>query len=740
MELLNDLNDSQREAVINFEGPSLILSGAGSGKTRVLTYRIAYMIHNGIKPWNILALTFTNKAAKEMVGRIEGLIGFQAKNIWAGTFHSIFARILRIEGQKLGFDRNYNIYDTGDSKSLLKSIMDQEDDPTIKKLKPDAVRWEISMAKNRLISPLEYEKNILGLFSQNVSHLYTIYQERLMQSNAMDFDDLISHPVRLFENFPEVLSFYRKKFSYILVDEYQDTNFSQYRLINLIGKEHRNVAVIGDDDQSIYSFRGADITNILNFERDYPETKIYRLEQNYRSTKTILKAAGDVVKNNFLRRDKDIWTENDAGEKITLLVGANEREEAANVLSLINKSLTEKNCKLNHIAVLYRTNAQSRVLEEALRTGGLPYRVIGGLKFYERKEIKDILAYLKILLNPRDTQSFKRIVNFPPRRIGKASVEAIERYSAENNLPILNACENPGEIDGLTLRAHHPVKKFYIDIRDISMTLSEISLVELTDKLIDKFGLIDVYKEENTPESKSRIDNIDELLNGIKEFVALRDDNSPAAFLEEVSLITDIDRSDESSDAVTLMTVHSAKGLEFPTVFITGLEDGLFPIVMPNEGSEEKRIEEERRLFYVALTRAKVKLYLSHALERRRFSYDNAFTTISRFIGEISDDLFEKFISPSCSEYYEETGYLHKKIENKLHSSVNKEKIKDISSKRNSNMTAISVGATVRHNVFGVGMVIDASGDGEGRKLTIKFNKAVGIRKLVECFAGLDVL
>ncbi|MCC7430664.1 UvrD-helicase domain-containing protein [bacterium] len=729
MPLLDELNEKQQEAVINFNGPSLILSGAGSGKTRVLTYRIAFMIEKGVRPWNILSVTFTNKAAKEMVERLERLIGANGRDVWAGTFHSTFAKILRRDAHLLGYDRNFNIYDSDDSKTIIKSIITNDLKGDTKMLNPNIVRSKISGAKNKLVSPSVFASQAGNFFEREVAEVYNVYQKRLRQNNAMDFDDLILVPIQLFEQHPKVLEAYQNKFSYILVDEYQDTNHAQYKLINLLAATHRNLCVIGDDDQSIYSFRGADISNILNFEKDYPETKIFKLEQNYRSTKNILQAASDVVSNNVLRKEKTIWTANGKGEKIALLEAYDEKGEALNVLTHLTKEITINKKKFSDFAVLYRTNSQSRVLEDVLRINGISYRVFGGLKFYDRKEIKDVLAYLKILVNPRDDQTLKRIVNYPSRKIGDTSVTAIEDFANKKQCSMLEVCAFPESVFGLSARSYGAVKRFYDEISEAKEKAEILPLDELVNFVAEKFRLVKVYEEEGSEESLIRKENILELLEGIKEFYEEREDKTLTAFLQEVSLITDVDKANESTEAVTLMTVHSAKGLEFPVVFVAGLEDGLFPIL--SQDKQEKEIEEERRLFYVAVTRAKEKLFLSFANNRRRFGYDLERASKSRFLEEISAELLDNLSQTKFKSYLTET-----KIPQKTVSSVSQQTQPVTFSKPSQNFSA---GMVVTHEVFGKGKISAVSGSGAEARLIINF-ESVGVKTLIVKFAKLEIL
>lgn len=740
MSFTKDLNPNQLEAVENFNGPSLILSGAGSGKTRVLTYRIANMIEKGVRPWNILAVTFTNKAAKEMIERLESLIGTHARDVWAGTFHSIFAKILRRDGHLLGYNRNFNIYDTTDAKAIVKTIISERLNLDTKKFHPSPVYSQISKAKNSLLTPKDYEESMpSNFFYRNVAEVYNFYQQTLQLNNAMDFDDLISLPVRLFENNPQVLEAYQNKFLYILVDEYQDTNHAQYRLVNMLAEAHRNLCVIGDDDQSIYSFRGATIENILNFEKDYPEAQVYKLEQNYRSTKNILQAAADVVKNNYERKEKEIWTDNDDGEKVSLIEAYDERDEARRILSSITHEISANRRTLKEFALLYRTNAQSRVLEEALRKNGLAYKVFGGLKFYDRKEIKDILAYLKVLVNPQDSQNLKRIINFPSRKIGKTTIEKLEAYAISQEMTLFDVCGIVEELGSLTARSINPIKKFHFEISEVmSLHRQGLPLNELVRNVIEKFGLLKIYEDEKSDEALVKADNVRELIEGIDEFVDEREDNSLTVFLEEVSLITDLDKDDPNSEAITLMTVHSAKGLEFPVVFVSGLEDGLFPIIDLYE-NEEKGVEEERRLFYVAVTRAEEKLYLSFANYRRRYSGYGESTVKSRFLNEISEDLLDGNIKSFKSYYSSDNDFYGESKPRRSVSIPQQEKkfTSPFSSQKKSQ--TYTVGMDVKHEIFGKGRIVEISGSGSESKISISFD-SVGVKKLVQRFAKLEIL
>ncbi|WP_408955625.1 DNA helicase PcrA [Natroniella sp. ANB-PHB2] len=634
MEILESLNAEQKRAVIHNEGPILILAGAGSGKTRVLTHRIAYLIyHYNITPANILAVTFTNKAAEEMKERIENLVATDSDQIWIRTFHSTCVRILRKDINKLGYDSNFVIFDTSDQKSLLKNIL-QELDLDPKKFKPRAILGRISQAKNKLIDPQDYQAT--DYFSQIVQEVYPYYQKRLKENNALDFDDLIMKTVQLFRQYPAVLSYYQNKFRYILVDEYQDVNHAQYKLTNLLAAKYNNICVVGDDDQSIYGFRGADITNILNFETDYPEAEVIKLEQNYRSTKNILTAAFSVVSNNPKRKAKRLWTENPEGEELTLHQARTGQGEADYIATEILK-LQQAGYSWQEIAILYRTNAQSRRLEQSLIRKEVPYRMIGGLKFYDRKEIKDLLAYLRLIYNPADDISLQRVINTPKRGIGKTTLNRLQKFASQTGVSLLAAVNRVEEIDSISSRFSNKVRKFGELISYLQHRQQEVSVADLTQEILDETGYLAQLKLADTEQAKNRIDNLNELLASMEEFGG--EVGVLGEFLEEVALVADVDNLDASDTGVVLLTLHSAKGLEFPIVFLTGMEEDLFP--HSRSISEEGGVAEERRLCYVGITRAEEKLYLTHA-KRRKVYGQTEYNSPSRFIGEISDSLFQQ--------------------------------------------------------------------------------------------------
>ncbi len=635
-----ELNKQQAEAVLHTEGPLLILAGAGSGKTRVLTYRIGYLIGEvGVSPFSILAITFTNKAANEMKERVESLIGHRAQDMWICTFHSACVRILRREIGALGYDTNFVIYDSADQQTLLKQCL-KELNIDDKRYPPRSVGAGISGAKNKLQNPETYDTQAYDHYQQTVAKVYRLYQSRLKANNALDFDDLIMMTVNLFEKHPEVLERYHERFKYILVDEYQDTNHAQYRLIKLLGSKYRNVCVVGDDDQSVYNFRGADIQNILDFERDYRETKTIRLEQNYRSTKTILDAANEVIRNNLGRKEKRLWTENQEGSLISLYTANDEHSEARYVAQkIIEGTRASKRPYRNH-AILYRTNAQSRVIEEIFMRNNIPYVIVGGQKFYERKEIKDILAYLRVISNPADSISLQRIVNVPRRGIGDASVAKVSGYAREAGISLYDAMCRAEEVPGLGSRPVKLLAEFTGFMEDIGSKKDKLSVTMLTKEILDRSGYLRELEAEQTIEAQTRIENLQEFLTVTAEYDKGSEENSLEEFLAGVSLVADIDNFNEDSDAVVLMTMHSAKGLEFPVVFIIGLEEGIFPHSRSlYEGDQE--VEEERRLCYVAITRAREDLYLLHAVQRSL--YGNYMHNLpSRFLKEIPEHLISR--------------------------------------------------------------------------------------------------
>jgi DNA helicase-2/ATP-dependent DNA helicase PcrA len=635
MNFLRDLNPAQRDAVTYLKGPLLILAGAGSGKTRVLTYRVAYLLENKVPAENILAITFTNKAAEEMKERITSLVGGKAKDAWIMTFHAMCARILRREAQRLGFKRNFVLYDEDDSKKLIATSLKELDYDT-KRFTPPGVQTAISLAKNELISPEEYEKKAVSPYEKVVAEVYQVYQQKLFQNNALDFDDLLVFTVNLFELFPSVLEHYQDKFKFILIDEYQDTNHAQYRLVKLLAEKYRNICVVGDDDQSVYGWRGADIRNILEFEKDFPEAKVVKLEQNYRSTQIILEAANYVIRNNRGRKPKTLWTTNAWGEAITTYQAESEHDEATYVAMEIERLREIERRDYHHFAVFYRTHAQSRVLEEAFIRYGIPYKVVGGLRFYERAEIKDILAYLRSIANVQDEVSLKRIINTPRRKIGKTTLQNVEWFARRNNLTFYDSLKKADENPRLNEGAKKAIKEFVSLLRKLSKKRKNKSLSKWVREVLEESGYIRALREERTPDALSRLENVEEFIQVVEEFEETSPQGNLESFLERVSLLTDIDLYDEKEDAVTLITLHNAKGLEFPVVFMVGMEEGVFPHIKSMTDSQE--IEEERRLCYVGITRAKERLYLTYAWTRHLWG-GRQYSVPSRFLEEIPDEL-----------------------------------------------------------------------------------------------------
>ncbi len=653
MELLNGLNKEQKEAVLHNEGPLLILAGAGSGKTRVLTHRIAHLIkEQGVYPSSILAITFTNKAAREMRERIDSLIGDLSNDMWVGTFHSICIRILRRDIEKLGYDRSFVIYDTTDQQVVIKECL-KELNLSDKNFPPKSVLETIGKQKDELIDANYFEKLYASDFRMGkIAKVYKLYEKKLKSNNALDFDDIIMNTIKLFKQCPEVLEYYQRRFRYVLVDEYQDTNTAQYTLVRQLSEAHQNLCVVGDDDQSIYGWRGANIRNILDFEKDFKSCKTIKLEQNYRSTQNILDAANFVISNNTGRKCKSLWTENKGGSKIVVCENDNEHEEAMYTAREIQRLINEENRKFKDFAVLYRINAQSRVLEEMFMREGLPYKIVGGLKFYDRKEIKDIIAYLRLIQNPADNVSLKRIINVPKRGIGDTTVEYAENIAIENGLSIFTIISDAQEYSDLR-RAAQKLDTFAKMILKLRTMKETMSIAELLDMVINDTGILKEYEVENTVEAQSRVENIKELKSVALEFEKQNELNSLEEFLANISLVSDLDNLEEEQDYVVLMTIHSAKGLEFPVVFIPGMEEGVFPGYRAiTEGPEQ--LEEERRLCYVGITRAREKLYLSNARFRTLFG-NSSYNRPSRFISEIPDNLIDYPFKPSRNSFERET-------------------------------------------------------------------------------------
>ncbi len=771
--LLQSLNEAQQIAVQETEGPVMILAGPGSGKTRVLTHRIAWLIENGVDPFKILALTFTKKAAGEMKDRIMNLAGNQARDLWMGTFHSVFARILRVEAHRLGYSPNFTIYDTDDSKSVIKQIL-KENRIDDKMYTPSFVLHRISGAKMSLLNPQEYKSNPeiqaddLKANKPLLGYIYEIYWNRCRRSNAMDFEDLLYNMNLLIRDFPDVKSKYQKRFNYILVDEYQDTCFSQYIIIKKLAQEHRNLCVVGDDAQGIYAFRGARIENILNFSRDFPETKVMKLEQNYRSTKVIVNAANSIISNNKGQLAKTIWTDNPDGDKVKVLRNLSENDEAINVVQDIFQTKMNNHCNNRDFAVLYRTNAQSRALEEAFRKMNIPYRVYGSVSFYKRKEIKDLMSFFRIVVNQNDEEALLRIINVPPRGIGKTTIDRIIVFAHENNLTFwetLKSVKTNVKAIGINQGVAGRIEDFVVMIKSFVALHDTKDVYALADHVLKSSGYLNMLKSSDDPETAMRLENIEGLMNGIKEFAEKTTAETPDVvptmtdFLLEVSLLTDLDDKDENDDRVSLMTAHSAKGLEFPYVYITGLEENLFPSVMSLNTRSE--VEEERRLFYVALTRAMKKVTLSWAESRFRWG-KREYSEPSRFIEEIDYELLDlprQKETPDWSaqrkEYFDSELEMPAQLrfkpafvkkENTEQQNNPPKGFKKLNKQPSSaavefeiNAEGIVVGTDVEHEKFGKGKVLQIDGSGTDRKAVVFF-PAFGKKNLLLKFAKLKIL
>jgi len=765
--LLEELNNKQKEAVENTEGPVLVIAGAGSGKTKVLTHKIAFLIQEKqVKPWNILAITFTNKAANEMKQRVENLLSDSSNDIWMGTFHSICVRILRRYIDRIGFDSSFIIFDTSDQRTLVKDCL--------KELKVDdklftdrAVLSEISNAKNEMLEPKAYSVKYANDFrKETIGKVYELYQKRLRENNAIDFDDIINYTIKILTENQDVLEYYTEKFKYVLVDEYQDTNKAQFMLISILASKYGNITVVGDNDQGIYSFRGADISNILNFERDFPGTKIIKLEQNYRCTGNILKAANAVIKHNETKYDKKLWTENNEGNIPCIYSGDDEYDEASYIINQIRLLKTEEYFKFSDFAVLYRMNSQSRAIEDILRREDIPYKIIGGLKFYERKEIKDIIAYLRLIFNPSDNMSLKRIINEPKRGIGKTSLDNIAKISEETGNSMYDIIKN-AEKYGLN-RVYLNSREFIEAIEELRSKKDNMLISDLIKETLKKTGYTKALELENTVEAETRIQNLDEFLTVAIEFEEESADNTLAEFLEGITLSSDVDNLEDEEESVTLMTLHSAKGLEFPVVFLVGMEEGIFPGY--KSIGEPKELEEERRLFYVGITRAKQYLYLTCAKRRTIFG-STSYNSISRFVKEIPSELldgYEEIVNSKNEETFNDSSYKWEygkasgskvktyKIDNNaseiknVASNTNNNTnnfafrtaesfLKSFESKKNVNIQEYEAGQRVYHKKFGEGTINKVEQEGDDLKVDICFDK-VGNKRLMAKFAGLQII
>ena len=762
MNLVDSLNDRQKEAVISTEGPCLVIAGAGSGKTKVLTHKIAYLISEKyVKPWNIIAITFTNKAANEMKERIQNIIGDAANDLWMGTFHSICVKILRKYIDRIGFDHSFLIFDTSDQKTLIKECL--KDLKVDDKLFTDrAVLSEISNGKNEMLEPKDYKIKYAGDFRrETIGNIYELYQQRLKENNALDFDDIINYTIKILTENPDVLEYYTEKFKYVLVDEYQDTNKAQFMLVSILASKYGNITVVGDNDQGIYSFRGADITNILNFEKDFPGTKIIKLEQNYRCTGNILKAANAVIKHNENKYEKKLWTANDEGELPSIYQSEDEYDEASYVVKQINHLKTEEYYKYSDFVVLYRMNSQSRAIEDILRREDIPYKIVGGLKFYERKEIKDIIAYLRLIYNTSDNISLKRIINEPKRGIGKTSLDNIQQISEQNGISMYEVIKNAEQFGLNRVKAN--ADDFINLIEELRTKQNELSISELIKETLNKSGYTKALELENSVEAESRIQNLEEFLTVAIEFEEEFADNTLGEFLENITLSSDIDNVEDAENSVTLMTLHSAKGLEFPTVFLVGLEEGIFPGY--KSIGEENALQEERRLFYVGITRAKEHLFLTCAKRRTIFG-STSYNAISRFVKEIPEELlngYDKMQKEKVEDKFENSdyGWKYGNRESKVKTytfETNSYEVKkqvpatagfqyrtaesflsSLNKKDSFDISKYQEGQRVYHKKFGEGTINKVEEEGEDYKIDINFDK-VGHKRLMAKFAGLEII
>ncbi|GAE29501.1 DNA helicase PcrA [Halalkalibacter hemicellulosilyticus] len=730
--MLAGLNPEQRQAVTHTEGPLLLMAGAGSGKTRVLTHRIAYLIREkAVAPWSVLAITFTNKAAREMKERVAGLVGPIAEDIWMSTFHSMCVRILRRDIDRIGYNRNFTILDSTDQLSVIKQILKKQNiDP--KKFDARSILGMISSAKNELKKPDQYAAVAQGPFEQTAADVYIDYQKQLQKNHALDFDDLIMKTIELFHIVPEVLEFYQRKFQYIHVDEYQDTNRAQYVLVNLLADRYKNICVVGDSDQSIYRWRGADIANILSFEEDYPDATVILLEQNYRSSKIILQAANYVIENNRNRKPKKLWTDNEEGNKIGYFAADSEQSEAQFVVEMIREAVREKGFKESDIAILYRTNAQSRVIEEFFVKSNIDYTMVGGTKFYDRKEIKDVLAYLRLIANPDDDISLQRVINVPKRGIGATTVDKVADYAVNQGLSLFAALQEVEQM-GLPARTANKLKDFSEQVSHWVQMQEYLSVTELVEELLERTGYRDMLKNEQTIEAQSRLENIDEFLTVTNEFETRNEDKSLINFLTDLALVADIDQLDEDvegkpREAVTLMTLHSAKGLEFPLVFLIGMEEGVFP--HSRSLFEQDEMEEERRLAYVGITRAEQQLYMTNARMRTLYGRTNT-NPPSRFISEIPDLCIEPL-----HEVKEEPTWLHTS-KPKPATRPPVMQARATVSTTGGDQFSWSVGDKAEHKKWGVGTVVSIKGNDDALELDIAFPNPTGVKRLFAKFAPI---
>lgn len=738
-ELLNGMNPRQKEAVLHTDGPLLLMAGAGSGKTRVLTHRIAYLIEEKeVNPWNILAITFTNKAAKEMKERVNAILASGGEDVWVSTFHSMCVRILRRDVDFIGYNRNFTIIDSSEQLTLMKRILKELNiDP--KKYDPRSILGTISQAKNSLQTPQDFAKMQGSYYEEIAAKCYAAYQKELQYNQCMDFDDLIMNTIRLFEEHPDSLTYYQNKFHYIHVDEYQDTNHAQYTLVNLLAGRFRNLCVVGDADQSIYGWRGADMQNILDFEKDYPDAAVILLEQNYRSTKNILSAANQVIENNSNRKPKNLWTENKEGNKITYYRADNERDETRFIVDRMQEEIRSNHRNYGDFAILYRTNAQSRVMEETLLKANIPYKMVGGHKFYDRKEIKDILAYLNVLANPQDSISFERIVNSPKRGIGPGSIEKLRSFASLHEWPLLEAAQNV-DLANIGGKAGQQLGAFGEMIQEVTQMIPYLTVTELTKEVLDRSGYLEDLKIQNTLEAQARIENLEEFLTVTQEFDKQfeqqneEDADAPeeklTVFLNDLALVSDIDNLEEDASQVTLMTLHAAKGLEFPVVFLIGLEEGVFPL--SRALMEESELEEERRLAYVGITRAEEALYLTNAFSRTLYGRTQ-YNRPSRFVEEIDQELLEiEGMRPTPKKtpvFAKKTAaYSYKQPETAVVSSK---------SATGGEKNSWKPGDKVKHKKWGLGTVVRVSGTSKELELDVAF-PSQGVKRLLAAFAPIE--
>lgn len=739
MSIYDTLNTEQKEAVLHTEGPLLILAGAGSGKTRVLTHRISYLIEEkGVNPWNILAITFTNKAAGEMRERVDKIVGFGSESIWVSTFHSMCVRILRRHIDRLGYDTNFTIYDTDDQKTLMKDVCKMLQIDT-KVYKERMFLGEISSAKNELVTPEEYELNAAGDYVKGkVAKVYKEYEKQLRDNNALDFDDLLLKTVQLFQTQADVLDYYQERFRYIMVDEYQDTNTVQFQLIRILAGKYKNLCVVGDDDQSIYKFRGANIQNILNFEKVFADARVIKLEQNYRSTANILNAANAVIRHNTGRKDKTLWTDNEEGEKIGFRQFDTAFDEAEYIVDEIRKGVSGKGYTYSDNAILYRTNAQSRMFEEKFVAANIPYKIIGGVNFYARREIKDLLSYLKTIDNGKDDLAVRRIINVPKRSIGLTTVNRVQENALERGISFYDALSSADLIDNIG-RSLSKIESFVALIEHFKEQSEKMSLSQLMEEIIEMTGYIESLEAESEIEAETRIENIEELKSKIIAYEESCEDEKPtlSGFLEEVALVADVDTLDENSDYVVLMTLHSAKGLEFPNVYLAGMEDGLFPSYMTITADDPMEIEEERRLCYVGITRARKRLTMTCA-RRRMIHGETQYNKLSRFLKEISLELLDtgNIVEKNTMDVPKQTAYAQARQTFKTKAFSTAKPIKQFGTASGEG-PGYDVGDRVKHMKFGEGLVTAMTAGGRDYEVTVQFD-TVGVKKMFATFAKLQ--